>query len=460
MASIIDPIKHVVVLMLENRSFDHMLGCMQDVYPNLDGIAAGNPPRTNMDSSGNLFPQAPGATRTLENDPYHEYTDVLSQISNNSSGFVDNYALHYPNSSIEDRAQIMCYYQRGELPILHTLAEQFTVCDHWFSSLPGPTWPNRLFIHSGTSLGRVTMPGGILNANLHWYDQTTVYDRLNQKNISWKIYYGDIPQSLILVHQLEPQNSSRYHGMAEFFEDAAGPETNFPAYSFIEPAYYQPGANDDHPPHDVMDGQKLIADVYNTLRSNESLWKSSLLVILYDEHGGFYDHVSPPAAIPPDHHTEEFTFDRLGVRVPAVLVSPYVKAGVVQTQFDHTSLLKYLIDKWNLGPLGNRAAQAMTFAPALNLNQPPREDTPQMLSISTSSLPSTRTVRPEDFGTAEHSLFGLTHLLESMVEDIDPIKVMERNKRILTGPENKVDVAVDRVKEFLDERKKQFIKSL
>jgi len=93
---------------------------------------------------------------------------------------------------------------------LHALAKNFAVCDRWFSSLPGPTWPNRFFVHSGTSLGRVSMPNGILDANLHWYDQTTLYDRLDEKNIPWRIYYGDVPQSLLLVHQLEPENALGY----------------------------------------------------------------------------------------------------------------------------------------------------------------------------------------------------------------------------------------------------------
>jgi len=111
----------------------------------------------------------------------------------------------------------------------------------------------------------------------------------------------------------------------------------------------------------LLEGERLIADVYNSLRRNEALWKTSLLVVLYDEHGGFYDHVTPPDTVPPDHHVEEYGFNQLGVRVPAILVSPFVKKGVIHTQFDHTSLLKYLSDKWGLGPLGARVAAANSF---------------------------------------------------------------------------------------------------
>src|SRR5438445_5644782 len=160
--------------------------------------------------------------------------------------------------------------------------------------------------------------------------------------------------------------------MPRSVEDVSGKEEEFPRYVFLEPTYYAPGADDDHPPHDVMGGEQLIADVYNALRAHDVLWKRSLLVILYDEHGGFYDHVSPPAAAPPDHHQEEYAFDRLGVRVPALLVSPYARKGVVQTVFDHTCLLKYLTEKWQLGPLAERVAST-AIHPEPIPEQPPTD---------------------------------------------------------------------------------------
>ncbi len=167
----------------------------------------------------------------------------------------------------------------------------------------------------------------------------------------------------MLVNQLEPHNACNYKKMIQFYQDVAQhPDNKFPAYCFIEPSYYEPGANDDHPTHDVAAGDRLIANVYNALRANEELWSKSLLIVLYDEHGGFYDHVVPPATIAPDHHQEEYAFNQLGLRVPAILVSPYTAKAVVSTTFDHTSLLKYLTDKWSLGPLGARTAQANSFA--------------------------------------------------------------------------------------------------
>src|SRR5262249_33411553 len=126
-------------------------------------------------------------------------------------------------------------------------------------------------------------------------------------------------------------------------------------------------------------------DVYNAIRGNNDLWNQTLLVILFDEHGGFYDHVPPPAAIPPDGHQEEYTFERLGVRVPAVLVSPWVGKRVEKTLFDHTSLLKYLINKWDLGPLGARAAAANSIGVAITEARR-REDTLPFIRVSTTLL--------------------------------------------------------------------------
>lgn len=452
-----DPIEHVIVLMLENRSFDHMLGGLAASIPGLDGIPqAGQPPRTNR-AAGRTYKQNEGASRSLKYDPRHELEHTLHQLSNENSGFVADFALAYPLSEPADRAEVMKYFAEGALPALHTLAKNFAVCDRWFSSLSGPTWPNRFFVHSGTSLGRVSMPNGILDANLHWYDQTTLYDRLNEKKINWRIYYGDIPQSLILVHQLEPENAARYSKLMRFFQDAGGAAKDFPQYAFIEPPFYEPGAADDHPPHDVFEGERLIADVYNAIRRNNDLWQSSLLLILYDEHGGFYDHVTPPPTIAPDHHVDEYTFDRLGVRVPAILVSPYVKPGVIHTQFDHTSLLKYLIDKWALGPLGERAAHANTFAgdllatadasdrvPALSLPVLQNLPAPKFGQIATRSQPT--------LSSHQSALVAMTQLLESMT-DVAGESLQGRSKRAITGFDGVVDVAMERVEQFLGQQK-------
>jgi phospholipase C len=273
--------------------------------------------------------------------------------------FVNDYALAYPRSSTRQRQEVMDYYPPGFLPATHARAREFTICDRWHSSLPGPTWANRFFVHSGTALGRVWMPEKKEDLpNLRPYDQTTLYDRLNDRKVTWRVYFGDIPQSLVLTRQLRRENIVHYRPMDCFYEDTAKPANEFPEYCFIEPRYFFSDANDDHPPHNTMHAQCLIADVYNALRQNEELWNESLFVLMYDEHGGFFDHVPPPEAVRPDDFHDEYGFDRLGVRVPVILASPWAKRGVLSKPFDHSSLLKYLTEKWSLGPLGKRVASA------------------------------------------------------------------------------------------------------
>ena len=443
-----DTIKHVVVLMLENRSFDHMLGSLQAVVPGLDGI---DPAALRSNAvNGATFLQAPGAARTLANDPKHEHVDTMAQLAIQpngtcaNSGFVSDFARAYPASTSADQAEIMKYFAVGTLPATHALAQTFTVCDKWFSSLPGPTWPNRFFAHSGTSLGHVLMPQGLFDLNLHWYNQTTIYDRLNEKNISWKIYHGDMPQSLLLVHQLVPKNLARYAPQGRFFEDLGGDASQFPAYAFIEPEYSSPGQSDDHPPHDVLAGERLIADVYNGLRTS-AIWSSALLVVVWDEHGGFYDHASPPVAAPPDFHQEEFTFDRYGVRVPAILVSPLAAPGVCHTLFDHTSILRFVSDLWQLGPLGNRVNQAVSLATALSGGA--SNNGPQALFVGPDGAPPPVVEQPP-LNDHQRGLIAYSQYLASITPE-DAVKTNERNAFMMTSARAQLDTACDHFDRYL-----------
>jgi phospholipase C len=385
--SAIDKIEHVVVLMLENHSFDQMLGCMSAVYDGqegrdrLDGIDLDNL-RSNDDPDGPPIFQAETTERQMTLDPHHEVAHVATQLENNNGGFVRDFVEAFSDTppSREERQNIMGYYPVDFLPGLHQLARNFTVCDHWFSSLPGPTWPNRFFALSGTALGHVDMPNdGTHKADLPGYfqqTQDTIFDRLNEKQVTWKVYFHDLPQSWVMKQQRAPHNAAQYYYVRRFYEDARGHPDDFPQFALIEPDYFGYTQNDDHPPHDIMRAQKLIADVYNALRANDALWKSTLLVVFYDEHGGFYDHVEPPAADPPDGRVatvpykdgmRPFKFDRLGLRVPAILASPWVKAGVEHTQFDHTSLLRLVTDKWELRALDSaRVTNANSIEVALN----------------------------------------------------------------------------------------------
>ena len=307
------------------------------------------------------------------------------------------------------------------------------------------------------------MPESLEDSVLHpdlylGYDQDTIYDRLNERGIPWRIYHGDIPQSLVLTHQRTVQNARRYEFMDVFFSDARGQEEQFPAFCFIEPCYYWPGQNDDHPPHTTLRAQALLGKVYNALRQNDRLWNSTLLVVLYDEHGGFYDHVPPPAAVPPDgHFLPNFGFDRLGVRVPALLVSPWVERTILKAEFDHTSLLKYVTEKWSLGPLTARVAAAQSFGPAIRSSGQPRTDTPASVPVAAPGEATMAAGPGEQLNANQKALIAFTERLEH--EIAEPVGKPARATAMLAGPPSQVETAKSRVRVFLAQQKAKAVGS-
>jgi phospholipase C len=445
--------------MLENHSFDQMLGSFQAIFPDLEGVDPANP-GSNKDSDGTVYSQAVTTATSVINDPMHELANVLHQLEGDNDNFVSDYSEAYPATTADERQQIMGYFAPGSLPTLHELARHFTICDHWYSSVPGPTWANRFFVHSGTSLGRVQMPENVSDSVLHpglyfGYDQDTIYDRLNEASRSWRIYHGDIPQSLVLTHQRSVQNARRYDFMNVFFSDANGQEESFTDFCFIEPSYYWPGQNDDHPPHTTLRAQELLAKVYNALRQNEPLWNSTLLVVLYDEHGGFYDHVPPPSAVPPDGHVlPNFQFDRLGVRVPALLVSPWVERTVIKTVFDHTSLLKYLTEKWSLGPLTERVAKAQSIGQAIRTTSQARTDTPASVPLPALAAAPEAMMAAEagvPLNGHQKALIAFSEYLEREIEE--PVAKPARTAAMMAGLPSQVSTAKNRVEMFLAQQK-------
>lgn len=444
-----DPIVHVIVLMMENHSFDQMLGGLAGSIAGLDGVDL-NQPRGIPDypDTTHMVSQQPTTLTSIPLDPAHEFADVQRQLENGNSGFIRDYVTANPNCTDAEKQQIMGYYQDGFLPILHTLAKSFVVCDQWFSSLPGPTWPNRFFVHSGTSMGHVKMPNGIFDPNWHCYDQTTLYDRLCEKGISWRIYHDGEAQSMVMVDQL--LHLDHYSKMEDFFDDVQV-QANFPQYVFIEPCYSGAGQNDQHPPSDIMKGELLIAKVYNAIRSNEALWANTLFVLLYDEHGGFYDHAVPPATVAPDEHTDEFAFNQLGLRVPAILASPWLDAQVDHTVYDHTSLLRYVSDKWGLGPLGARTAQANSFSALLEKRSAARSDAPQPFQ---QALLSPAETQNKTINENQKALVGFSQYLEKHMEEVeDMAAVGTRTIRMLRGPQAQFAVAKDRFESMIQRAK-------
>jgi phospholipase C len=406
MSDNLDAIKHVVVLMMENRSFDTMLGFLKELNPEIEGLKGDETIPTDPSLLGQGDVDTVQVMKTADSDGYicvpdpgHEHLDVNVQLFGvqtvppgaipRNDGFVLSYS-QAPDAKgvpigIEAGKRIMkCFDPVAQLPVLSTLAQNFALCDHWFCSVPGPTWPNRFFVHAATSNGHIDSPGSLEavkdELGFGHYGMRSIYEHLVDQKLSWKIYYHDFPQSLALtnLHRYRDQ----FQEFSQFIEDAK--HGALPSYCFIEPAYFNfPEANDQHPPHDVRNGEALIARVYNAVRNNEEVWKHCLLVVIYDEHGGFYDHVPPPRAINPDGKRSEapaFNFDRLGVRTPAVLVSPYVRKGAVDhTIYDHTSLLATTKKIFDLPTfLTKRDAAANTFEH--NITADFRADTPPFVT--------------------------------------------------------------------------------
>jgi phospholipase C len=333
-------IKHVVLVMMENRSYDHVLGAraMLEGKPG-DGITAS---MTNLDAGGApvaLF--APTPQEMCVPDPPHSWGGSHAQWN---AGACDGFLTTHQNGAPGDLAP-MQYLSREHQPVTWALADEYATCDAWFCSVMGPTWPNRMYWMAGTSMG---MQGNDLPEG--GFTAPTIYDRLEAAGVDWRIYYGDLPFVPLLGAQVQVDFTDHLWRMEDFFNDCAN--GTLPPVSYIDPPFT---IADDHPPHHPMLGQEFIASVYAALASSPH-WESTLLVITYDEHGGFFDHVSPPT-VTDDRAAEGF--DQLGFRVPTLVVGPYVKKGHVSSVVrDHTSALKHLEGMFGLEPLTTRTSAA------------------------------------------------------------------------------------------------------
>jgi phospholipase C len=392
----IDSIEHVIVLMLENRSFDCMLGKLQPAGPWFAGLTDKETNPYQRSDGIVALPVRPSsawdeiAATTPDPDPGEAFVDMNEQLfgpgqSRNGlrppmTGFVANYANQPAADKPRDPQAVMHYFTPEQLPVLTQLARAFGVCDQWHASAPCQTWPNRFFAHTGTSFGYVN------NCDFPIpFPAPSIFSRLSQFYRSWRVYFHDVPQS-IMLGDVWYRAFLHYRFFGQFLADARCGD--LPNYSFIEPRYFADLGlgipNDQHPPHNVSAGEKLIADVYNAVRGSPC-WKKSLLIVTYDEHGGCYDHVSPPRAVSPDGRgPPDFPFDAYGVRVPAVIISPYMPSGSVVRSaqagaaydappypFDHSSIIATLRRLFSLGDaLTNRDRVAPDLLGPLSLENP------------------------------------------------------------------------------------------
>jgi phospholipase C len=404
-------IKHIFVLVLENRSFDHMLGAIPIRGTDADtGVATQTNRRSdkayndvvNADGSTSRYYVGTGQARSVGIDPGHEFGDTLVGLGGKgatyppyptavNTGFAQEFALKSSTPGT-----IMLSYTEDDVPVIAQLAREFLVCDNWFSSMPGPTWPNRLFYHAASSAGMDDSPstGDTITEELVEgviFDNGTIYDLLDSENIDWAVYHGDdLPQVMALAGMDLATIAEHYHGMDDFAGDLArGDVAN---YVFIEPDYgdditgntYRCGTS-QHPLDDITHGERLIKQVYEAIR-NSPLWEQSLLIIAYDEGGGFYDHVEPgTTAAPgdgvtdPDDDFHNFDFTQLGVRIPAVICSPWIPRNLIDHRvYEHASVPSTVEKLWSLPHMTDRDAHARDLASLLTLAAP-RTDAPTTL---------------------------------------------------------------------------------
>jgi phospholipase C len=394
-------IQHVFVLMLENRSFDHMLG-----FSGITGNDAVTGQPTSVDGltgteanqfGGHAFNVGHPADYTMPVDPAHEFPDVLEQLCGPGAVYAaggqypailnSGFAASYAASGGKDPGQILRCFAPDQLPVLNALAREFAVCDRWFSPMPGPTWPNRFFAHAASSNGLDHSPTTaeiVLWEALAGFSfpNGTIYDRMNSHNVRWRLYAGD---DFPLTAALKGIQLTLAHPYREFAADVSAADYGV-AYTLIEPSYnvldnYRCSTS-QHPLDDVTRGEALIRATYKAIR-NSPQWDRSLFIITWDEHGGFYDHAVPPAAVAPgdshqgsDHNQYGFTFEQYGGRVPAVVISPWIPRNVVDHRVhDHTTILATLENLFGMAPLTQRDAAANSLTELLTLAGP-RSDAP------------------------------------------------------------------------------------
>jgi phospholipase C len=353
-------IDHIVVVMMENHSFDNVLGALGrgDV---LARTASGVPNATNPDGHGHLIRSfhMPNPCQ-LHAKPSQAWNDSHTQYGGGTNqGFVVS------NSG----PVAMGYFTPADLPFTNSLAATYPLADRYFASVLAQTYPNRRYLMAGTSLGQVndTYPTALP-------PNGTIFDSLDRHGISWKNYYTDVPSSWSFIGlATQPSNKARLAHISDFYDDCAS--GNLPAFSLVDPNF---GVSSEENPQDVQYGDVFLSKVVNAATSGRN-WSKTLLVWNYDEHGGYYDHVPPPPAVTPDDipptlSTEEVpgAFDRLGFRVPAGVVSPYArKDHVSHTVYDHTSVLRTVEVKWNLPALTRRDAAANDMLDMLDFESSP-----------------------------------------------------------------------------------------
>ncbi|MGB1580840.1 MAG: alkaline phosphatase family protein, partial [Nevskiales bacterium] len=368
-------IDHIVVLMMENRSFDHFMGWV----PGANGVQAGLSFPDHNGEMVSTYHLAPNYQGCEFGDPAHGYTTGRTHLN---GGKMDGWLQTSPTIDIEGDSFPVGYYKRSDLPFFSGVADEWTIGDNYFTGLLASTFPNRVYMHAGQT--------DRLNNTLPFVEGDpselpTIWDRVLGAGLSAKYYFHDLP-TIGLWGLKYVDIIGRYE---QFLLDAS--LGNLPNLSFIDPAFIgeapQGITNDDHPQADIRAGQSYMNAIYDALRSSPQ-WERTLLIINYDEWGGFYDHVVPPIAPVSQAEAELGNDGRLGFRVPLMLIGPRARrAHVTHHQFDPNSILNFICWRWGLEPLGVRH-DSINIAHALDFDNAPRSDAPpfQVLDPITTGL--------------------------------------------------------------------------
>ncbi|OQE31367.1 hypothetical protein PENSTE_c001G09206 [Penicillium steckii] len=405
-ASDLSNIKNVVVLVQENLSFDHFLGGLT-YNTSIDGVIDGKycNPSNISDSSSSKVCAKNTAQNIASEDPNHSIAGGNMQIFGTyhpligdkpeMEGFITEQRASYEQDNLTRAAEVINYFTPSHIPVFNAIAENFVLFDRWFAAVPGPTNPNRAYLTSGTSYGHGMNDDAFNQSAL---PQRSIFEQLSEKGISWANYENStqsnpsfLPDALFYKWTANPDNGrSRIHSIDQFYKDASA--GNLPSFSWINPECCNYMSM--HPPSPINMGENFVKGVYEAIRGSPQ-WNETLFILTFDEHGGFADHVSPPEDVPPgdsltytetapDGEPYTFHFNRLGIRVPTMLISPWVSKGLIQNkpadgrgEFTHTSILKFLSELWGLDILTPR----VDWSPSLSdlITSEFREDTPVSL---------------------------------------------------------------------------------
>ena len=405
-AAALPPIQCIVVLMLENRSFDHVFGKWPGVSglsqgpfsnrPNPAAIAGapGNTPIAVGQPALFTVAQGQGPSHSVDGTNVQLFTSKVVKPGSalkpaNDRGFVESYKTELAADGVPgataDLTAVMQTFEAGQLPGLTALAQNFVLCDQWYAEVPGPTMPNRLYVHAATSAGWARNDWSVA------LNSVTIYEQIQTSGRSWAVYYSD-QNEVAQYSRINSQRSNFKLYESGFAADAAaGKLAN---YNFIIPRFAGSATDGPvtsmHAPQDVRPGDQLVADIYAALRSSPQ-WPQILFIVTFDEHGGYFDHANPPPAVNPDginspapgdiaSFAPQFAFDRLGLRVPTILASAYLAKGTVYSKpLQHTSILATVRKLFGIGAaLTKRDAAAASFEDLFVAA--PRSDTPATLA--------------------------------------------------------------------------------